>query len=310
MKAVFLDLQTFSKQINTDVIDAQVESLVCYQLTSQQEVVERCADADIIITNKVVIDRNIIKQLGKLKLICVAATGTNNIDIKAAQEAGIAVANVANYAGTAVAQYIFSQLLEHFQHVSHHNNNVEQGKWHSSKTFSYLGNSINELAGKTLGLIGYGHIGERVKAIAEAFEMQVLIAERKDSSCCRFDRTPFEQVLQQSDIISLHCPLTDDTYHLIDKSSLELMRSDALLINTARGDIVDEQALINALKDKNIAKAIVDVVSKEPPTKDCLLANQQLPNLVVTAHIAWASLQAQQRIIDTIATNINQFKST
>ena len=307
MKTVFLDSQTFSPQISLNAIEQQVKQFVHYPLTSPDQVLSRCSDADIVITNKVVLDSALINKLPSVKLICVAATGTNNIDLPAAANAGIVVTNVADYADTAVAQYIFAQLLNYFQNISHHNQNTLQGKWHRSDTFCFLGQPINELAGKTIGLIGYGHIAKRVASIAQAFGMQVLISERKNAHTCRKDRVAFSQVLAQADIISLHCPLNKDTYQLINQQSLQQMKSNAILINTARGDIVDEAALINALQNRQIAQAIVDVVSKEPPTKSCLLANQQLDNLVVTAHIAWASMQAQQRIIDGIATNIEHY---
>jgi glycerate dehydrogenase len=310
MKAVFLDQGTFSAAISLKEIAAQCNELVCYDFTAPNQVINRCLNVEIIITNKVLLNSEILQQLPQLKLICVAATGTNNIDLIVAKQLGIIVKNVSNYAETTVAQYVFSQLLEYFQQISKHNNDTAQGLWQQSPSFCYHGNHINELAGKTLGIIGYGNLGKSVANIARAFAMNVLISEHRGAKNIRSARVSFEYLLQHSDIISLHCPQTPETINLIDQSALSLMKNSALLINTARGALINNQALLQALKKNQIKHAILDVLEQEPPPSDHPLLSCKLPNLTITAHIAWASQQAQQRLINSIAENIAAFNSS
>jgi glycerate dehydrogenase len=307
MKAAFLDQKTFSDTIDFSDITKHVDLLSTYQLTSPEQVIQRCQGHEIVITNKVELDEAVLTALPELKLICVAATGTNNIDLSAAKRLGITVANAAGYAGVSVAQYIFSQLLHCVQHIEVHNKNTERGLWQASDTFCVFGNPINELAGKTLGIVGYGHIAKKVAKIAEAFDMNILISEHEGAGAIRLGRTNFHDVLRQSDVVSLHCPLTDTTKHLINEETLSLMKSDAILINTARGSIIDSYALKNALLKGAIGYAILDVLDQEPPSPDHPLLSSLLPNLKVTAHIAWASQQAQQRLIRIIGDNIKAF---
>lgn len=308
MRAVFLDKQTFSSTIDLSVIKEQVTELINYEQTSPDEIVTRCLDADIIITNKVLLTENILSKLANLKLICISATGFNNVDIDAAKRLNIAVTNVSGYAGQAVAQYVFAQLLEYYQQTSHHNSNTEQGLWSKSSAFCYHGNGINELAGKTIGIVGYGSLGKAVANIAQAFNMQVLISERPKASVIRPGREAFENVIKQADIISLHCPQTPETVNLINNDVLTCMKKTALLINTARGALINETALLDALKNKEIAYAVLDVLTQEPPAADHKLLQSKLANLKVTAHIAWASIEAQQRLIHILSDNIVAFK--
>ena len=307
MRAVFLDKQTFSSTIDFSVIEQLVTQLVCYANTSPTEVIQRCLDADIIITNKVQLTAEILSALPKVKLICISATGYNNVDIEAARHLNIAVTNVSGYAGQSVAQYIFAQLLEYYQQTSHHNSNTEQGLWSNNDTFCYHGNSISELAGKTLGIIGYGSLGKAVADIAQAFNMKVLISERPQASTIRVERVSFDQIIEQADIISLHCPQTSETESFINQNVLSHMKNTAVLVNTARGALIDESALLDALKTKKIAYAILDVLTQEPPSADHLLLNNKLNNLKITAHIAWASIEAQQRLIELLSQNIIAF---
>lgn len=307
MKAVFLDQKTFSDTTDFSAITQSVSQLSTYKLTMPDQVIQRCLGYDIVITNKVVLDEKILTSLPDLKLICVAATGTNNIDLSVTQRLGITVTNAAGYAGPSVAQYIFSQLLHYFQHIEHHNDNTEQGLWQNSDTFCVFGNPINELAGKTLGIIGYGHIAKQVIQVAHAFGMNVLISDHKNAKTVRPERTEFKTVLAQSDIISLHCPLNSNTTHLIDEEALDLMKPTAILVNAARGAIVDSTALKQALLVQKIGYAILDVLEQEPPLPNHPLLMQNLPNLKVTAHVAWASQQAQQRLIQIISDNITAF---
>jgi glycerate dehydrogenase len=308
MRAVFLDTNTFSSAIEFTAIKKQVTQLVCYTNTSPAEIIPRCLDTDIIITNKVLLTAEILSALPKVKLICISATGYNNVDIEAAVQLNIAVTNVSGYAGQSVAQYIFAQLLEYYQHTSHQNSNTEQGLWSTSDAFCYHGNGISELAGKTLGIIGYGSLGKAVAGIAQAFNMKVLISERPKASVIRSKRVTFDQVIEQADIISLHCPQTAETENLINADVLSRMKNTAVLVNTARGALIDELALLNALKSKDIACAILDVLTQEPPPASHPLLNSNLANLKITAHIAWASIEAQQRLINLLSQNIVAFK--
>ena len=307
MKAVFLDQATFIDSISFDAIKNNVSTLELFSLTANEDIISRCIDADIIITNKVVLSREIIAQLPQLKLICVAATGTNNIDIAAAKEHNISVMNVAGYSTQSVSQYVFAQLLEFYSQISTSNHTVAKGDWQKSPTFCIHSDCFDELAGKTLGIVGYGDIGKKVAKIAHAFDMNVLIAERPNNTAIRDGRMPFNEVLKQADIISLHCPHTPETEQLFDQHAFAQMNNNAVLINTARGAVVDNKALLEALNTKQIAGAILDVLDQEPPPADHILLQAQPDNLKITAHIAWASQQAQQRLINLIAENINTF---
>lgn len=307
MRAVFLDKNTFSSAIEFSAIEKQVTQLSCYANTSPSELIPRCLDADIIIINKVQLSAEILAALPNVKLICISATGYNNVDIEAAQHLNIAVTNVSGYAGQSVAQYIFAQLLEYYQQTSHQNSNTEQGLWSSSDAFCYHGNSISELAGKTLGIVGYGSLGKAVAGIAKAFNMKVLISERPKAKVTRLDRVTFEQVIEQADIISLHYPQTAETEKLINADVLSRMKKTAVLVNTARGALIDEAALLDSLESKEIACAILDVLTQEPPPPNHPLLNSNLANLKITAHIAWASIEAQQRLVDLLSQNIIAF---
>jgi glycerate dehydrogenase len=308
MKAVFLDSKTFSSNISFAAIEQQVSELICYDNTSEDQVIERCKNVELVVSNKVVLTAKLLAKLPNLKLICIAATGYNNIDLEAAKKLGIAVTNVSGYAGQSVAQYVLAQILEYYQQTCHHNANTEQGHWQRNDTFCYHGNAITELAGKTLGIIGNGHLGQAVIKLAEAFGMNILISERINSSQVRQGRVSFDQVIAQADIISLHCPQTSDTENLINSDILTKMKPTAMLVNTARGALVNSIDLLEALTTKKIAYAVLDVLEQEPPPADHPLLNAKLNNLKVTAHIAWASSEAQQRLINLLSKNIIAFK--
>lgn len=311
MRAVFLDCKTFSSNIAFAAIEQQVKELACYSTTTDVQLLERCQKADIIITNKVVITADVIAKLPHLKLICIAATGYNNVDIEAATKHNIAVTNVSGYASNAVAQYVLAQMLEYYQQTTHHNANTAQGHWQKSETFCYHGNAITELAGKTLGIVGNGSLGQAVAKLADAFGMNVLISERPNTLVVRQGRISFEQLITQADIISLHCPQTTETENLINADVLAKMKSTAMLINTARGALVNSSDLLIALKNKQIAYAVLDVLEQEPPPANHLLLlalKNNLDNLKITAHIAWASSEAQQRLIFLLSDNIAAFK--
>lgn len=309
MKAVFLDSKTFSSNISFAAIEQQVSELTCYTNTSHEQVLERCQNVELIITNKVVLTAELLAKIPTLKLVCIAATGYNNVDIIAATTLGIAVTNVSGYAGQSVAQYVLAQILEYYQQICHHNANTEQGHWQKNETFCYHGNTITELAGKTLGIIGYGNLGQTVSKLADAFGMKILISERADNTETRQGRVSFDQVITQADIISLHCPQNTNTENLINSKVLAKMKPTAMLINTARGALVNSSDLLVALKTKQIAYAVLDVLEQEPPPADHPLLNTNLTNLKITAHIAWASNEAQQRLVDLLSENIAAFKS-
>jgi len=311
MQAVFLDQQTFSASISLTSIESQVSQLTCYATTNEALIIERCKNADIIITNKVVLSENILKQLPQLKLICIAATGMNNVDLNTAKNLNISVKNVNGYSQASVSQYVFSQMLAYFNNSAHHNKNTVQGHWQNSPTFCYHGKGSQELSGKKIGIIGYGNLGKAVANIAQAFGMEILIADRPHATKIRENRHSFADVLIQADVISLHCPQTPETENIINSDTLSLMKSSALLINTARGALVNSNDLLNALKNNIISHAVLDVLEQEPPSPNHplieALAQNEIDNLSLTAHIAWASIESQQRLIDLIATNIQSY---
>ncbi|WP_440874575.1 D-2-hydroxyacid dehydrogenase [Thalassotalea sp. PLHSN55] len=309
MRAVFLDKKTFHKTIALDEISAQFDSFTCFDVTAEHEIITRCQDADVVLTNKVVFDKKTLEQLPKLKLICITATGVNNVDIAAANALGITVTNAKAYAKGSVAQYVFAQLLEYFNQTSHHNANTAKGLWQQSDTFCYLGNTIYELADKTIGIIGYGDLGQSVAQIATAFNMKVMVAERPSAVSIRSQRYAFDEVIKQADIITLHCPQTPETEQLFNRQIFSNMQTHAVLVNTARGALINNDDLIDALNNNDIGYAILDVLDQEPPRSDHPLLTAELTNLKITAHIAWASMEAQQRLIAIVASNISSFFS-
>jgi glycerate dehydrogenase len=308
MRAVFLDYQTFSQSLDLSAINQVVSTLERHATTSPSQVVQHSANAEIILTNKVELSRETLSQLPDLKLICITATGINNVDIAAAKALGIAVTNVSGYAKNTLAQYIFAQLLAHFSQIEHHNRNTQQGLWQKSETFCVHGNGSIELAGKSIAIIGYGALGQKVADIAKAFDMTVLIAERLGATTIRPERMAFLAAIEQADIISLHCPQTPETQGMFNAELFTRMKTSAILINTARGALINNEDLLSALNSDEIACAILDVLEQEPPPKDHILLAAQSPKLKITAHIAWASQQAQQALLNLVATNITAFE--
>ena len=276
--------------------------------STPEQVLERAKGADIVLVNKVVLNKSTLSSLSSLKCVCVTATGTNNVDLTAAAELGIAVCNVAGYSTESVAQHVFAFILEHFSRVAEYNIFVRNGRWVESPDFCVHGNPLQELAGKTLGIIGYGSIGKAVARIAEAFAMRVLLGSLPGRNYSEETaRVPLEKLLEQSDILTLHCPLSPETENLINSKTLGLMKSSAILINTGRGGLVDETALANALEKRMIAHAFVDVLSTEPPSSENPLLNAI--NITISPHIAWASREARERLVNETAENIIAFQS-
>lgn len=314
MKAVFLDRATLLTanarvvpgEIDFSGLSAAVSDWDWYDRSTGAETCDRIADASVVVTNKVVLDRETLLKVaerGTLQLICVAATGTNNVDIATATELGIAVCNVRAYATPSVTEHVFGMMLALVRHLPEYRQAVLAGDWQRSRDFCLLDYPIGELAGRTLGIVGYGELGQSVARVAQAFAMQVVVAERPGISepCTQI---PMSRLVAEADVISLHCPLTPATRHLFGAEQFAAMQSHALLINTARGGIVDEHALAAALRSGQIGGAAIDVLSSEPPPADHPLLHADIPNLIMTPHIAWASVAARQRLIDEIAANI------
>jgi len=291
--------------INLEPISTQFSHWQTYDNTSPAEVMSRLQSVDVVIVNKVILDELIIRKNPQLKLICIAATGVNNVDLVAAKNAGIAVCNVTGYATPSVVQHVFSLILALQDNVYEYSNRVFSGEWEQSEHFCLLNSGISELQGKVLGIIGYGELGKAVEKVALAFGMTIIKAESFSGKSVE-SRVPLNDVLKQSDILTLHCPLSEYTENLINSSAFLKMKPGAFLINTARGGIVNEADLLEAIENKTIAGAGLDVLSTEPPKNNPLLRKPR-NNLIITPHIAWASQQSRQRLVDEIGKNIGAF---
>jgi len=307
MKIVILDAYTANPG---DLSWAPLEAIgQCdiHDRTPVEQTVERCRDAEIVITNKAVLKRETILALPKLRYIGVTATGYNVVDTAAATERGIVVTNVPGYSTPAVAQAVISMLLEFTNHTAHHAQTVRDGRWSACPDFCYWDHPIIELRGRTLGLLGFGDIGSAVARIAVAFGMKVIAARRSWTVPPPEGVTAatVDEVFRESDVISLHCPLTDDTRHIINERNLAMMKPTAFLINTARGPLVDEPALAHALNQGQIAGAALDVLSTEPPPAGNPLFMAK--NCLITPHLAWASRESRARLIDVAAVNVRAF---
>jgi glycerate dehydrogenase len=307
LRAVVLDLESLNPQdLDLQPLQECVQDWQFHHHTEADEIDERIAHARIIVTNKVRITRAHIQAAPELRLICVAATGTNNIDLEAAADAGVIVSNARDYATASVVEHVFSLLLTLVRHLDSYRQRVKAGDWSRSPDFCLFDESIEELSGKTLGIVGFGVLGQAVAQLARDFSMHVQIAQRLHGPLLP-ERTPFAQLLETSDIVSLHCPLSAQTQRLIGEPQLRRMKNTAILINTARGGIVDEQSLVRALQQGWIAAAGVDVVTQEPPEASNPLLQYASPRLIVTPHVAWASRAARQRLVTEIADNIEAF---
>jgi glycerate dehydrogenase len=306
-RGVILDLATIDcGDLDLSALGTACERLEQYEQTEPQQVLERIAGATVVVTNKVGLDRDLLTAAPALRLICVAATGTNNVDIAAAHELGIAVSNVTGYATASVVQHVFALILAHATRLFDYRHAVREGAWAQSSQFCLLDFPIEELAGRTLGIVGYGELGRAVGHVAEAFGMRILVAQRPGGAP-QPRRVPLDDLLPRVDVLTLHTPLAENTRNLIGAAELARMRPDALLVNTARGGIVDENALADALRQGTIGGAAVDVLTVEPPREGNPLLVPDIPNLIVTPHVAWASRSARQRLIDEVAENIRAF---
>ena len=283
-----------------------------YEHTSAQQTVERAKEADIVITSKVVFSREVMQQLPKLKLIAITATGTNNVDLDAAKELGVTVKNVTGYSSVTVPEHVLGLIYALKHSLMNWYKDQLSAKWADCKQFCYFDYPITDVRGSTLGVIGKGNLGKEIGRLATLLGMNVIYAEHKDAITIREGYVPFETVLKEADIVTLHCPLTESTKNLINADTLKLMKPSAFLINTGRGPLVNESALLAALESGKLAGAALDVLAKEPPEKDnpLILAAKTMPNLIITPHIAWASDSAVTTLVGKVRSNLEEFVKT
>lgn len=314
MKAVFPDFATVSRDdIDLAPLRATGIDLALHGVTTAAELPARLAAAEILITNKIRIGTAELAAAPRLKLICLSATGVNNVDLEAARARGIGVCNITAYCTASVVQHVYALILALTHHLAGYQRLLQAGAWKTSPQFCLLDFPVRELAGRKLGIVGFGELGRGVARVAPAFGLEVLVSERPggsaggDRGANDAPRRPFEQVLSEADILSLHCPLTEDTRGLIDAAALGSMKRDALLINTARGALVDSTALAAALREGRIGGAGIDVLPQEPPVDGDALLDPAIPNLIITPHVAWAARESRQRAVNEIAANIRSF---
>lgn len=310
MNITVLDGHTLNPGDNPWTAIEALGKLTIYDRTTPAQVIERAKDAEILLSNKCVLDRETLAQLPKLKFIAVLATGFNHIDMEAVAEHGIQVSNVPVYSTDAVAEFVFSVILDFFKRPAFHSALSHQGAWEKAADFCFWENShFRELAGKTLGIIGFGRIGQRTAELGAAFKMRILgnSRSRTAETSFPFEWASIDEILEKSDIISLHCPLTPETHDLIDAAAIAKMKPTAFLVNTARGQLINEHALADALNSEKIAGAACDVVSAEPIRSENPLLGAK--NLTLTPHIAWAAEEARHRLMAITADNIAAFQA-
>lgn len=301
MKICILDWTTVTSGDIDSGIFSRFGEVSCYPLTDNERAAEYIGDAEIVLCNKVLITREVMDKCPEIKYIGLFATGYNNIDINAAAEKGIAVCNAGEYSTNAVAQQTFAYILDHFSKISDYDRLVKDGGWISSKTFSKFPIKTQEIAGKTLAVVGYGSIGRKTAQIADAFGMNVIVNTRSKPKNCKYELVTLEEAFSRADVLTIHCPLTEKTEGMVNAENLSLMKEGALLINTARGGIVKEQDLADALNSGKIYAAL-DVLRQEPMTVDTPLKNAK--NCVITPHTAWAPLETRLRLIDIVCSNL------
>ncbi|MDT8465064.1 D-2-hydroxyacid dehydrogenase [Alcaligenes nematophilus] len=309
-RIVFLDRETLSDSVELPQVPFKHE-LQVYGRTAPDQVAERIADADIVISNKVALRREHLQAAPNLKMIALAATGSDNIDLDAARERGIVVSNIRDYAVRSVPEHVFALIFALRRNICAYRQSVKEGRWQEAQQFCYFDYPIRDLAGSTLGLIGSGSLGQAVATMGRALGMKVIFAQRRGQTIVSNadDRLPFEQVLEQADVLSLHCPLTAETQNMLGMAEFERMAERRpLLINTARGGLIDNQALEHALRQGWLGGAGIDVCTPEPPPADHILMRLlDLPNYILTPHIGWASQEAMQALANQLIENIVAF---
>ncbi|MCS5709693.1 D-2-hydroxyacid dehydrogenase [Candidatus Berkiella cookevillensis] len=310
MRGIFLDRATIQAAgIDFTAFDNALEHWQHFDTTtSEAQTLARLQDAELVVTNKVPLTRSLLAQNPQLKCICIAATGTDHVDLKAAHELGIFVCNVVNYSTPAVVQHTFGLMISLMSQITRYHTLVFEGEWARAQRFCLDNYSTNELLNKTLGIVGYGAIGKAVAELARAFGMKVMVSEHKNSVSLRSDRVPFTELIRSADILTLHCPLIAQTRDMIGAPELEAMKPSAFLINTSRGGLIDEKALYEALMHGSIQGAALDVLAQEPPSPLLPLLSGQCPNLIITPHVAWNAVESRQRLIDELTYNILAFK--
>lgn len=307
-KAVFLDFATLGPGVDTGVLDRLLD-VTYFPYSSEEEIAARLRDCEVAIVNKARLSADALAGAPRLRLIVLSATGTDNVDTAAARSRGIAVANSRGYCTSAVVQHVFALLLCLTQNVIAYDRLSRSGHWSRSRSFALFDHPIRELDGRALGVVGYGALGRSVAAVGRCFGMRVVVSARPKAPAGEIpsDRLPFGRVLEEADVLSLHCPLNDETRHMIAAPELARMKPDAILINTARGALIDNAALADALRAGRIGGAGIDVLPVEPPDDDQPLLAPDIPNLIVTPHVAWAAVEARQRALDQIAENVASF---
>jgi len=303
-RIVFLERRTVQANFRRPDFDHE---WIEYAESSQDQVVDRLRGATIVISNKLALRGPELSRLPELKLIAIAATGFDCVDLGYCRTRGIAVCNVRGYAANSVSEHVLMLILALRRNLLAYRDSVQRGEWQHSKQFCLLAHPLHDLCGSTLGIVGYGAIGKASARLAESIGMRVLISEHKNAATNREGRTSFADTLRHSDVVTLHCPLTEETHDLFGRAELALMKRDALLINTARGGLIDDQALIEALQSGEIAGAAVDALRDEPPRQGNALLDLNFPNFIVTPHVAWASNEAMQTLADQVIDNIEVF---
>lgn len=307
MKIVLTDCST----VTTGDLDLssleRFGEVVYYGETAPEDTAERIKDADVVVLNKTVLGEKELRGADNLKLIALFATGYNNIDVSYARKRGIAVANAGSYSTSAVAQQVFAFILNHASRVAEYDADVKDGAWVRSRLFCFFARHTEELAGKTLGIFGYGAIGKKVAEIARAFDMRVIVNTRTPKQDATVEFVDFDTLLRKSDYLSLNCPLNDGTKEKFNAEAFAKMKRGAYLINTARGGVINEQALADALNSEQLSGAAVDVLTFEPMREDCVLRDAK--NITFTPHVAWAPLETRQRLLGIVEDNIESFIS-
>lgn len=308
MKILIADCATLAQNNDLSLAVFEKYGEVVYNPNiSRAELLDTVHNYDIILCNKTIIDKTVIQKAERLKYIGIFATGYNNIDITCAKEHGITVCNAGSYSTSAVAQQVFAYILNHYNAVNRYDSFVKGGGWQNSTHFSVLCYPTDELQNKTIGIIGYGSIGRRVAEIALAFEMNVLVYTRTPQSDNRVKFVSLDELLGSSDIVTPHCPLNEQSCEMFNSDTFGKMKNGAFFVNTARGGVVNEQALADALKSGKLSGAAIDVLKSEPMSKDCVLKNA--PNITITPHTAWAPLATRKRLLGIVENNIKAFLS-
>jgi len=303
-RIVFLERKTIGAHFRRPGFDHE---WIEYPETTAEQVVDRVRDATVIISNKLSLGESQLSNARDVKLIAIAATGSDCVDLNYCKERGIGVCNVRGYAVNAVPEHVLMMMLALRRNLLAYRVDVQAGLWNQSKQFCLLTHELHDIRNSTLGIVGYGAIGKAMAGLGESIGMRVLISEHKNATKVREGRASFADILRQSDVLTLHCPLTDQTRDLIGSAEFQMMKRSALLINTARGALVDDAALIDALQNGLIAGAGLDALREEPPRHGNPLLDLKLPNLIVTPHVAWASREAVQTLADQVIDNLESF---